>query len=507
MAITTLAVGAAVAVVAITFIVPLVTSPLNRIPGPLTAKFTDLWRLITVWRGQAHEVQKRLHEQHGSVVRLGPNCVSVSDPDLIKVIYSSKTRWEKSAFYSVHDLVLGKQILSNVFSTRDENWHTGMTKPVHGVFTTTNVLQFEALMSDIIKYFVQRVDEQFIKPKKPCDIGLWLHLLAWDIIAAVTFSRNLGFMQNGSDIDNLIRYGQEALDYQAVIGQMPWLDKLLDKNLYWRNGPPASQAALGFALGTIGQREKDRAEGRRDSKADGHGVQRDLLDDFLDLKQNNEAVTDQHILAWVMASVIAGSDTTAIELRAVTYHLCKNPDKKQKLQAELDGVAAEDGVITWRDASKLSYLDAVIRESNRLHPAVALALERVVPSKGYTLPGGQYLPGGTVVGINPAVVHYDTGVYGEDVDSFSPERWLRKEGESDESFQKRVQKMRETDMTFGYGKRACIGKNVAQVELYKIVGTLFKRYDLELVNPGASWKTKNKWFLWQWDLKCHIEVR
>lgn len=72
--------------------------------------------------------------------------------------------------------MLGKQILSNVFSTRDENWHTGMTKPVHPVFTMTNVLRFESLMTGIIQYFMKRIDDQFVSTGKSCDIGLWLHL-------------------------------------------------------------------------------------------------------------------------------------------------------------------------------------------------------------------------------------------------------------------------------------------------------------------------------------------
>lgn len=327
--------------------------------------------------------------------------------------------------------------------------------------------------------------------------------VAWDIIGEATFSRNLGFLEKGQDIDNLIEYGKQALDYQAVIGQMPWTDKLLDKNLYWRNGPPSTAAALAFALGTIGAREQ--GEARRDSKA--ADLQSDLLDDFLDIKKKDPTVTDQHILAWVMASVVAGSDTTAIELRAITYFLCKNPDKKRKLQAELDTATKEHGVLPWKEASKLPYLDAVVRESVRLHPAVALSLERVVPEGGYTLPDGRYLPGGTVIGINPAVIHYNTSVYGENVTSFIPERWLRQNGEKEDVFRERVQRMRETDGTFGYGKRACIGKNVAQAEIYKIIGTLFKMYDLELVDPKKDWQTKNKWFHWQWDMDCYVKLR
>lgn len=51
-----------------------------------------------------------------------------------------------------------------------------MTKPVHPVFTMTNVLRFESLMTGIIQYFMKRIDDQFVSTGKSCDIGLWLHL-------------------------------------------------------------------------------------------------------------------------------------------------------------------------------------------------------------------------------------------------------------------------------------------------------------------------------------------
>ena len=37
----------------------------------------------------------RLHEQYGSAVRLGPNLVSLSDPDLIKVVYDVRGSFVK----------------------------------------------------------------------------------------------------------------------------------------------------------------------------------------------------------------------------------------------------------------------------------------------------------------------------------------------------------------------------------------------------------------------------
>jgi cytochrome P450 len=49
-------------------------------------------------------------------------------------------------------------------------------------------------------------------------------------------------------------------------------------------------------------------------------------------------------------------------------------------------------------------------------------LERIVPEGGLQI-GEHYIPKDTVIGISPWVVHYDKDVFGDDVDTFRPERW------------------------------------------------------------------------------------
>lgn len=60
---------------------------LSGIPGPALAKFTRLWKLHSVWKGDHHRTEIKLHQQHGPLVRIGPRHVSVADPAAIPVIY------------------------------------------------------------------------------------------------------------------------------------------------------------------------------------------------------------------------------------------------------------------------------------------------------------------------------------------------------------------------------------------------------------------------------------
>lgn len=63
-------------------------------------------------------------------------------------------------------------------------------------------------------------------------------------------------------------------------------------------------------------------------------------------------------------------------------------------------------------------------------------------------------------------------VYGDDVAEFNPSRWMKREGESGE----RLALMRKCLIAFGYGSRSCIGKNIVQLELYKLWATLLRAY-------------------------------
>ena len=130
-----------------------------------------------------------------------------------------------------------------------------------------------------------------------------------------------------------------------------------------------------------------------------------------------------------------------------------NPNAYTKISSEIDTAIAKGTLslpISYAQAITLRYLRACINEGMRLHPSVGLTMPRIVPAGGTTI-SGFYFPEGYRVGINGAVVQYDTDVFGPDAEVFRPERWL--EGDSS--------RMEKTMLVFGAGGRTCIGKNVS----------------------------------------------
>lgn len=127
-------------------------------------------------------------------------------------------------------------------------------------------------------------------------------------------------------------------------------------------------------------------------------------------------------------------------------------------------------------------------------------MERHVPAEGVEL-CGHYIPGGTIVGINPWVLNYDEQIF-ERPSSFEPERWLG--SEKDPGMKERENIL---NFNFGAGARSCIGKNISMMEMHKVLPELFRRYTVELTCPEKEWKITNHWFVQQEDMICTLSMR
>jgi benzoate 4-monooxygenase len=139
---------------------------------------------------------------------------------------------------------------------------------------------------------------------------------------------------------------------------------------------------------------------------------------------------------------------------AITYYLAAHPSVQQKLQRELDDALGpatedEDAAAPFDSVKKLPYLQACIDESLRLHSTSALGLPRQVPESGVDgasalrVADRGFAPG-TVLSVPSYSIHRDPAVWGDDVESFRPERWFEEE---------RKEAIGRTFNPFSYGPR------------------------------------------------------
>nr|Q0CRQ3.2 RecName: Full=Cytochrome P450 monooxygenase ATEG_03631; AltName: Full=Azasperpyranone A biosynthesis cluster A protein ATEG_03631 [Aspergillus terreus NIH2624] len=462
-----------VAIPVFLFVISLLRSYLRlaHIPGPFAAGWTNLPRFSWVLSFKAHDIHTALHRKYGPLVRFGPNMVSVGDPKEVGHIYGFTDPWMKSDFY--HALLMkprGKPI-PGIFAAQDENIHRALKKPISSAYSMSTLLSFEPYVDSTMRVFCEQLESRFIENKKPLDFGKWLQMFAFDVIGELTFSRRLGFLESGEDINHVMANIWETFKKTSLVTQMPWLDKLWTNNPIqrWRRGGGASPGAA-FAMARV---EERRELQRTTNKNDWHFNTRDFLSRFMEAEAKDPSIPPYALAAWASSNITAGSDTTGIFLRTIFYQLLTHPETLRKLREELDQAAAAgnlDDLASWKQTRELPYLDAVIKEGGRIHPPFGLPYERVVPAQGATI-CGKFLPGGTLVGMSAWVVHRNKELYGEDCDEWNPDRWLKCDTE-------KRRKMENALLTFGAGHRTCMGKHIAYLEMYKVVPTLLRKYDV-----------------------------
>lgn len=163
-------------------------------------------------------------------------------------------------------------------------------------------------------------------------------------------------------------------------------------------------------------------------------------------------------------------------MASVFYNLVKHPESYAKLQQEVDAIKTQDTAdehksrsFSWATAQTMPYLDACIRESMRLHPVQRIPHDRVVPKGGLTIEG-HWIPEGVNIGVYPTVLHRNKEIFGEDANVFRPERWLDNT--------EKVERMKNSMFTFSYGKYTCLGKNISKMEMYKLIPTLLRSFEV-----------------------------
>jgi len=289
------------------------------------------------------------------------------------------------------------------------------------------------------------------------------------------------------------------MNYAAQIAVYHELHPYAFKIISWLKGPQAlgEDYNVEFTRTAIQERKSRFAEEKDKS------MKRtpDFLTKFLEARASNpEHFTDYDVFTGCLQNVVAGSDTTSITLTSILYHLLKNPRTLRALRQEVDTMTSAGDISdppTFQDSQKMNYLQAVLKEALRVHPAVGLPFWRKVPKGGAVL-CGQFFPQGTVVGINSWVAHRNPTVFGVDAAEFRPERWL-------EASKEELSRMERYFIPFGHGSRTCIGKNISILEIGKLIPRLVRLFNFEMADEEL--RTDNKWFVKQLNFKCRISSR
>ncbi len=191
----------------------------------------------------------------------------------------------------------------------------------------------------------------------------------------------------------------------------------------------------------------------------------DLLGSYLeDYDQNNpNELILKHIARNILALDLAGYVTTAATLHWLFILLHQHPKIENAITEESRSVNLQN----YSDLTKLTHIQAMIFEALRLYPPFFVILRQSIKEDELL---GYHIPQQAGISLNTYYIHRHPD-YWENPDQFNPERFIKKPLGQDFPY---------AYFPFGAGKRRCLGRNFAMLEMTVILALFVKRFRLSL---------------------------
>ncbi|KAI1734041.1 cytochrome P450 monooxygenase-like protein [Xylaria scruposa] len=431
--------------------------PLAKYPGPKLAAISELWWVWALRSDRFPFIIYDLHKKHGDVIRIGPNELSFATAEAFQDIHGhvskGKARFLKTEFYDNDDPV------PRIVGARDPEVHARQRKALSHAFSAKSLRDQEEIVQKYVDGFVQQLAKLGEHGAKALNVPETFNWLTFDVIGDLSFGEPFGGVAKG-----------ETHVWIKVI-----LDSVLHmQTTFLRKRLPLLNPIMPYIL-PKGSTEKVKTHREFSKRLSQKRLQMGDTGraDFFShmLKKNTMSV--QEMMSQTSTLIIAGSETTATSLSGITWFLLKNPDCMLRLQKEVRGAFTSLDEITGESTAGLPYLHGVIEESLRLFPPVPFSLPRHSPG---AVVDGYYVPKGTVVSVAALNLTRDPR-YWHDPDNFRPERWIG-EGFNDQ---------KKASQPFSTGPRACLGINLAYLEMKIVLATMVFLFDWELAVPRDEW--------------------
>lgn len=453
-------------------------STMKDLPGPgLTGTFIHMKRGFV----KMHETHHEFALKYGPMFvdkLFGRASVVISDPVLAGIVYRAESKWPYRSFDIVRELVDLKNKLNlppSLLDLQGEEW--GKLR---------KIIASKLLPPVKLKYYYEDFS-----------------LVANDAIEVMNVCRNSdGVVEDARDI--IERWSMESIGMFAF-GQRTGMldDPPSDKGIKFRdtikNVLSLSMFFSIFKWSKYFYRSKHKllADSLTGYTQHAEHLVRNVIKHVLDCEERDvpidrryaksfvyylmaeDSMTEKECFVHAIDVYFAGLDTTSVTLGWLWYHLGMNPEKQDKLAAEIAEMVPADNVVTAAIVQKMPYLRACIKESSRLTPA-ATSIGRILEQD--LILKDVFLPKETSVLLNNFTMGRDEKMF-PNPEQFEPERWMRdaKEKSDINSF---------ASQPFGYGARSCVGKRISEAELQVFTCLMVKRFRLEYIGKPQTGEIK-----------------
>ncbi|KAI3585678.1 cytochrome P450, partial [Fusarium oxysporum f. sp. albedinis] len=418
----------------LTIIYRVLFHPLAKFPGPKLAAVSDIWYALKWTSGRYPFIMEETHRKYGDVVRIAPNELSFACVQAYHDIYGhvlkDKKRFIKGSWYDVAGDHPG------IVSVRDPVQHSRQRKYLSHAFSAKSLRGQETLIHGYVDLFLGQLR------------NLGSDLAFGESFSAVAEGRSHFWV-------SLIIDASYAMMLSGLRKRVPLV------NLYLPFVVPKDASAMHRKHMALTREKMLKRLEMPNSEDRG---------DFFShlLRKGGNKVPEPELCQQSNTLIVAGSETTATCLTGIVFCLLSNVSCLEALSNEVRSRFQSDTEITGDATADLKYLSAVIEEGLRIFPPAPFGLPRVSPG---AIIDGHYIPSGVVVSVDHWTTKHD-GRYWKDPHAFIPERWI------DGGFGDTKQ----ASQPFSLGPRACLGINLAYLEMRIIIAKMVYHFDWELAN-------------------------
>jgi cytochrome P450 len=402
-------------------------------PGPRAPRALQTARWIARPAAMMGDCARRYGDMFTLRITNEGTWVFVTDPDAVKQIFTGDPRLLHAGEANV---VLLPVLGSHSVLLLDEDAHMAQRKLMLPPFHGERMRGYEQTMAEVAARELDR----------------WPageRLSAWPTMQAITLEVIMRTVFGVTDTERLGRLGdvlRSSLSWATEPRRMAQLALLGPRRI-------AERGTLKRALQPTDDLIFEEIRSRRG--APDLEERDDVLSLLLQARHDDgSAMSDQELRDELMTLLVAGHETSATALAWALEALARHPAALNRLREEVD--AGDD-----------TYLDAVVQETLRLRPVIALVLRRLTEPMEI---GGRLLPAGVNVAPCIYLMHRRPDIY-PNPGAFRPERFLERPPGT------------YTWIPFGGGVRRCLGASFAQFEIKVVLRELVARLDIRAARP------------------------
>ncbi|KAL4289167.1 hypothetical protein AHAS_Ahas19G0359100 [Arachis hypogaea] len=323
-------------------------------------------------------------------------------------------------------------------------------------------------VNDMVSWVAKEAKK--VKAGEGVHVARFVFLMSFNLFGNLMLSQDMfdPESETGSDLFKAIMGLLEWTGHANVADVFPWLVWVDPQGLQRR-----MKRDMGKAIDIASKFVKERLQLQHSDDM----ARKDFLDVLLQFQggggEEARNISDKDLNVFILEIFMAGSETTSSTIEwALTELLC-NRNCLMKVKSELNRVVGTARELEESDIEKLPYLQAVVKETLRLHPPIPLLVPRRAIQDTKFM--GYYIPKDTQVFVNAWAIGRDPDVW-KDPLTFKPERFIFCDGGSKVDYKGQHYEF----IPFGAGRRMCAGVPLAHRVLHLVLGSLLHRFDWEL---------------------------